>query len=169
MNQFDAPSEHFLATPTDHVSKPQSPTKGNCNEIDELQMHQETEWDNQFGTKDVLQPIGKFATASRRYDEDTVSIRSPIICKATSLKAPSATRSPTCVSALAYNHVATHDQDVLEPSWTIQEFQEYLSMLELLQDVCQDGGHTNGEIQLSAGSLGQMERLLLSLLPQRGE
>lgn len=64
------------------------------------------------------------------------------------------------MSALARDEVGRGD----EPSWTIQEFQEYLGMLELLQEVCSSS--EGDELCLSADSLGQMERLLTSLLPQ---
>ncbi|CAI5727231.1 unnamed protein product [Peronospora destructor] len=72
--------------------------------------------------------------------------------------------SPTCVSALARNEVVKSNADYDKPSWTIQEFKEYLGMLELLQDVSSDA--EGGEMCLSADCLGQMERLLTSLLPQ---
>ncbi|KAE9002275.1 hypothetical protein PF005_g18863 [Phytophthora fragariae] len=91
-------------------------------------------------------------------DEDVVNVRSPIICKPASSR--SATLSPTCVSALARDEVVHGD----DPSWTIQEFREYLGMLDLLQEVCSSS--EGGEMCLSADSLGQMERLLTSLLPQ---
>ncbi|KAL3662432.1 hypothetical protein V7S43_012757 [Phytophthora oleae] len=91
-------------------------------------------------------------------DEDVVNVRSPIICKLSGTRGT--TSSPTCVSALSREKVVKDD----EPSWTIQEFQEYLGMLELLQDVCSNSG--GEEMCLSAASLGQMERLLTSLLPQ---
>ena len=53
-----------------------------------------------------------------------------------------------------------------EPSWTLQELEDYLGMLELLQDVCSDAEDAEGDMWLSADCLGQMERLLTSLLPQ---
>ncbi|GMF34182.1 unnamed protein product [Phytophthora fragariaefolia] len=119
------------------------------------------------GFESVGKPLGvaglsRFALVDDA-DEDVVNVRSPINCKpvgAGSACTRSATPSPTCVSAL------TRDEDVRtdEPSWTIQEFQEYLGMLELIQDVC--GNSEGDEMYLSADSLGQMERLLTSLLPQ---
>ncbi|EGZ12398.1 hypothetical protein PHYSODRAFT_517690 [Phytophthora sojae] len=106
--------------------------------------------------------LPRFALADHE-DDDVVNVRSPIICKPASSDAActrSATLSPTCVSALARDEVGRGD----EPSWTIQEFQEYLGMLELLQEVCSSS--EGDELCLSADSLGQMERLLTSLLPQ---
>ncbi|CAH0479946.1 unnamed protein product [Peronospora belbahrii] len=97
-------------------------------------------------------------------DKDVGTVRSAIMCKPLSLNAPSFSLSPTCVSALARDEVVKSDTDFDEPSWTIQEFQEYLGMLELLQDVSSDA--EGGEMCLSADCLGQMERLLTSLLPQ---
>ncbi|KAG2780677.1 hypothetical protein JG687_00011489 [Phytophthora cactorum] len=130
---------------------------------------------NQLGFSDACEPmvsydgfqsVGKpFSMAPLPFeladhDDDIVNARSPIICKPSS-NARSAALSPTCVSALARNDVKS---DSREPSWTIQEFQEYLGMLELLQDVCCSS--KGGEMCLSADNLGQMERLLTSLLPQ---
>ncbi|CAI5735568.1 unnamed protein product [Peronospora farinosa] len=97
-------------------------------------------------------------------DEDIVNVRSPIICNPSTSNARSASLSPTCVSALARDEVVKSDTDYDEPSWTIQEFKEYLGMLELLQNVSCDA--EGGEMCLSANCLGQMERLLTSLLPQ---
>ncbi|KAG7378066.1 hypothetical protein PHYPSEUDO_010601 [Phytophthora pseudosyringae] len=119
------------------------------------------------GFKSVGKPFG--VAALPRFglvaddDEDVVNVRSPVMCKPTSSNARSATLSPTCVSALARNEVVKRDV-LLEPSWSIQEFQEYLGMLELLQDVCSNS--EGEEMCLSADSLSQMERLLTSLLPQ---
>ncbi|KAF4037821.1 hypothetical protein GN244_ATG10071 [Phytophthora infestans] len=109
---------------------------------------------------DGFQSVGKpFSVAALAdHDDDVVNARSPIVCKPGST-ARSTMLSPTCVSSLARN-----DGVKSEPSWTIQEFQEYLSMLELLQDAC--CASEDGEMRLSADNLGQMERLLTSLLPQ---
>uniref|UniRef100_M4B2W5 Uncharacterized protein n=1 Tax=Hyaloperonospora arabidopsidis (strain Emoy2) TaxID=559515 RepID=M4B2W5_HYAAE len=97
-------------------------------------------------------------------DGDVANVCLPILCKPTNLNVRSATPSPTCVSALARDEAVTSAADGSEPSWTSQEFQEYLTMLELLQDVCSDA--EGGDMCLSADCLGQMERLLTSLLPQ---
>ena len=97
-------------------------------------------------------------------DEDVVNVRSPIMCKPSISNARSTSLSPTCVSALARDEVVKSNVDYDEPSWTIQELKEYLGMLELLQDVSSDA--EGGEMCLSADCLGQMERLLTSLLPQ---
>ncbi|KAL4156367.1 hypothetical protein PRNP1_005398 [Phytophthora ramorum] len=104
--------------------------------------------------------LTRFVLADDDGDDDVVNVRSPIICKPASSNdacSRSATLSPTCVSALGHDEV----QGSAEPSWTIQEFQEYLGMLEMLEEVC-----SSSEMCLSADSLGQMERLLTSLLPQ---
>uniref|UniRef100_A0AAV1VE39 Uncharacterized protein n=1 Tax=Peronospora matthiolae TaxID=2874970 RepID=A0AAV1VE39_9STRA len=97
-------------------------------------------------------------------DGDVANVCLPILCKPTSLNVRSATPSPTCVSAFARDEAVTSAADGSEPSWTSQEFQEYLTMLELLQDVCSDAD--GGDMCLSADCLGQLERLLTSLLPQ---
>ncbi|KAG7395058.1 hypothetical protein PHYBOEH_004255 [Phytophthora boehmeriae] len=92
-------------------------------------------------------------------DEDFVNFQSPVIGKPPT--AGSSSWSPKCVSA-----VTQSDSDAIqEPSWSIQEFQQYLAMLELLQDVC--GSSEGDEVSLSANSLGQMERLLTALLPSK--
>ncbi|ETN23733.1 hypothetical protein PPTG_00264 [Phytophthora nicotianae INRA-310] len=140
---------------------------------DDKQTQQEQDNGNQLVFSDACEPmvnydgcksVGKpFSMTSQLADheDDVVNVRSPIICKSSS-SARSAALSPTCVSSLARNDAVKSDSR--EPSWTIQEFQEYLGMLELLQDVCCTS--EGGEMRLSADNLGQMERLLTSLLPQ---
>ncbi|GMF16959.1 unnamed protein product [Phytophthora lilii] len=121
---------------------------------------------NYDGFESVGKPFGfgRFALAEDG-DDDVVNVRSPIICKPSgSSTACSRTLSPTCVSALARDEVVRRGEETNKPSWTIQEFQEYLAMLELLQEVCSNA--EGEEMCLSADSLGQMERLLTSLLPQ---
>ncbi|CAI5723071.1 unnamed protein product [Hyaloperonospora brassicae] len=94
-------------------------------------------------------------------DADLATVCLPIVCNPTS--SSSATPSPTCVSAVFARDDAGPSG---EPSWTLQELQDYLGMLELLQGVCSDAEDAEGDMWLSADCLGQMERLLTSLLPQ---
>ncbi|KAK1930715.1 hypothetical protein P3T76_013672 [Phytophthora citrophthora] len=109
--------------------------------------------DEPMAKYDGFQSVGKpFLRHLGGEDKDVVNVRSPIICNLSGSR--STTSSPTCVSTLKDD----------EPSWTIQEFQEYLGMMELLQDVCSNSD--GEEMRLSAASLGKMERLLTSLLPQ---
>ncbi|OWZ05839.1 hypothetical protein PHMEG_00021995 [Phytophthora megakarya] len=113
---------------------------------------------------DGFESVGTFNSALPCFElgdheDDVVHVRSPIICKP-SANTRRSTLSPTCVSALGREKTDEFNM----PSWTIQEFQEYLGMLELLEDVCGDA--EGEELRLSADNLGQMERLLTSLLPQ---
>jgi hypothetical protein len=119
-------------------------------------------------TYDGFESVGKPFGSAARFglgdddDDDVVNIRSPIVCKPSGSRSSRA-MSPTCVSALARDAVENDREDDLEePSWSIQEFQEYLGMLELLQEACSN----SEEMSLSADSLSQMERLLTALLPQ---
>lgn len=92
-------------------------------------------------------------------EDDVVNFRSPIVCKPSGAR--SSTLSPTCVSALVRGDRDATDK-LAEPSWSIEEFQQYLDMLDMLQEVCSSDGE---EMSLSADSLGTMERLLTLLLP----
>lgn len=96
------------------------------------------------------------------HDEDVVTVRSPILCKPGNPTPRDATVSPTSISAHAFD---SRDMKALAPSWTISEFQEYMAMLELLQDECNNS--KDSAICLSVERLGHMERLLTLLLPQQ--
>lgn len=126
----------------DHDDSERTGSSGNQFRFDGLSDEPMVKYDD-FGS------VGKPFLPLFDEDEDVVNAQSPIICKLSASR--SATSSPNCVK----DH---------EPSWTIQEFQEYLGMLELLQDVCSNSD--GDEMCLSSASLGKMERLLTSLLPQ---
>ncbi|RLN46192.1 hypothetical protein BBJ28_00013513 [Nothophytophthora sp. Chile5] len=95
-------------------------------------------------------------------DADDMNFRSPIAYKPSSSMAGS--RSLRCRSPLSSLAPEKSDEGELdEPNWTIGQFQRYLDVLDFLQDAC--GSSEDQELCVSADRLGQMERLLTSLLP----
>ncbi|RLN93109.1 hypothetical protein BBJ28_00011490 [Nothophytophthora sp. Chile5] len=95
-------------------------------------------------------------------DADDMNFRSPIAYKPSSSMAGS--HNLRCRSPLSSLAPEKSDAGELgEPNWTIGQFQRYLDVLDFLQDAC--GSSEDQELCVSADRLGQMERLLTSLLP----